>query len=363
MSFVPDPNFSVETAIRRWVLEACDTPGDASLVEQLREIILGIARAHLASGPPSPPPQHLEAEDLAIEFLLHLRKQGNWLIRTKAGLKTEYQRWVATFSNPAHHELWEILSGALHDLARKNLAWRLDAPASNNNHNDAIWTCDAGVDGTALCDLVAFQKAARRIKNYEPPGAGKWHRESSVLPKVIAPSDSKELALDLLHSAGGAICLRDLFEEFKRHVFTFDLSGEEAAANNVSPLSIHPAAMQHFYDLAHERAALIWNAIAEVKGIDIFCDYFIAKNLENRSVTLKDFGDSRRVDEQNKRIVKILLKHLALNLLDALDVDQNTVDSGFRSDFIIESMRILSGNCACRPGKTADPALPIKQIP
>ena len=363
MNHVPDPNFSVETAIRRWVLEACDTPSDASLVEQLRKITLGIALAHLSSGPAFPPPQHLEADDLAIEFLLHLRKETKWMIRTKSGLKTEYGRWVTAFSSPAHHELWETLSGALHDLARKNLAWRLDAPASNNNHNDAIWTGVEGTGGAALCDLVAFQNTARRIKSYKPPGAGKWHVDDKDGPKVISPSDAKELALALLRVAGGALRFRDLLGEFKRHVFAFEQGGENDTDQSASPLSIHPAAMQRFHDLAHERAALIWDAASAGQSTDLLCDYFIPKHLEERSVTLEGFGDPRRVHERLQRMVQSLRQHLALNVAEALDVDDHAVDAGFHSRFVIEAMHILCGKCACRPGKTAAPALPIKQTP
>ena len=359
MNHVPDPNFTVETAIRRWVLEACDTPEDASLVEQLRDIILGIARTHLASGPAYPPAQHLEAEDLAIEFLLNLRKQGNWTIRTKSGLAAEYRRWVAAFSSPAQHELWKILSTALHSLAHENAAWRLDAPASKDNHNDAIWAGDPKAGVKAPCDLVAFEKAARQIESYAPPAASRWHRDGSVLPKVIAPKDAKKLTLALLHAADGKLRFRDLLDEFKRHVFAFDLGGEIDSNQSSSPPSIHPAAMQRFYDLAHERAALIWDAIGEIEGTDLFCGYFIAKNFENRAVTLKDFGDSRRVDERLERMERIMRHHLALNLGDALDIDDAAVDASLRSAFIIEAMRILSEKCTCRPGKTTVPALPI----
>lgn len=361
MSYVPDPNFSVETAMRRWVLETCDAPADAPLVEQLREIILGIARTHLASGPTFPPPQHLEAEDLAIEFLLHLRKQGNWMIRTKGGLKIEYRRWVTAFSSPAYHELWEILSGAVHSLAKESQAWRLDAPAQENNRNDAIWTGVAGAIGTVPCDLVNFQKASQRIKNYAPPAARKWYGDDSVLPKVIAPSDAKELAFTLLHAAGGALRFRDLLGEFKRHVFAFEQGGEIDTDQSASPLSIHPAAMQRFHDLAHDRAALIWDAASAVQSTDLLCDYFIPKHLEERSVTLEGIGDPRRVHERLQRMVQSLRQHLALNVAEALDVDDHTVDAGFHSRFVIEAMHIICGKCACRPGKTAAPALPIKQ--
>ena len=359
MSFVPDPNFKLGEAIRRWVLEACDKDEDGPLIEQLREIILTIARAHLASGPAFQPPRHLDAEDLAIEFLLNLRRQGNWKIRTKSGLAVEFRRWVTAFSTPAQHELWEIVSTALHDLARGNAAWRLDAPASDDNRNDAVWTSVAGTAGGTPCDLVAFEMAARGIRSYAPPAARKWYVEGSILSKVIAPKDAKELTLALLHAAGGAIRLRDLLEEFKRHVFAFDFGGEIDTDDPASPRSIHPAAMQRLYDLAHERAALIWDAASAISGTDLLCDYFIPKHLEERPVTLDGFGDPRRVHERMQRVVQALRQHLALNVAEALDVEDDAVDAALHGGFVREAMHILCEKCGCRPGKTPPQVLPI----
>lgn len=355
MSLAIDPNFSIEAAIRCWVLGDFGAPVDVSQVVQLREIILGIARSHLASGPTFSSSQHLEAEDFAIEFLLNLRKQGNWKIHTKSGLKAEYRRWVSAFCSPAQHELWEILSNALHELSRQNSAWRLDAPASSNNRNDAIWT---SVAGTASFDLAAFQKVARSIKSYEPPAARAWHREGSVAPKVISPSDAKKLTLDLLHAAAGSIRFRDLLEEFSRHVFTFSLSGEDNTENRAIPAAIHPPAMQRFHDLAHERVALIWDAVSVSQCTNLLCDYFIPKYLEGCPVILEDFGEPRRVHERLKRMVQIIKEHLDLNVGEALDVDDVAVNSGLRTGFLVDAMHILRGKCACRPGKTATSALP-----
>ena len=367
MSFVPDPNFKLDEAIRRWVLEACDKDEDGPLIEQLREVVLSIARAHLASSPAFQPPRHLDAQDLAIEFLLSLRSQGNWMIRTKSGLAAEYRRWVTAFSTPAQHELWEIVSTALHDLARGNAAWRLDAPASDDNHNDAVWTGVAGVAGDAPCDLLAFEKAARLIRNYAPPAARKWCVDGAILPKVIAPKDAKELTLALLHAAGGAIRLRDLLEEFKRHVFAFDSSSEIDKDHTASPLSIHPLALTRIYDLAHERAALIWEATSAISGTDLLCDYFIPKHLEERPVILEEFGDPRRVYERMQLVVQYLRQHLALNLAEALDVEDDTVDTArygrdkvvVHGGFVREAMHILCEKCGCRPGKTPPRVLPI----
>ena len=353
-------SFAIDVAIRRWVLEACDKREDAPLVEQLRETVLAIARAHLASGPTFPPPRHLDAEDLAIEFLISLRKQGNWMIRTKSGLATEYRSWVAAFSNPAQHELWAIVSTALHALARENAAWRLDAPASDDNHNDAVWTDVAGAASGRLCDLVVFEKAACSVRNYAPPAARQWSADGAITAKVIAPKDAKELTLALLQVAGGAIRLRDLLEEFKRHVF--DSGGEIDKDHPTDRLSIHPSALTRIYDLAHERVALIWEAASAISGTDLLCDYFIPKHFEERPVTLEGFGDPRRVHERMQLVVQILRQQLALNLAEALDVEDDAVDTArygkdkvvVHGGFVDVAMHILCEKCGCRPGKTTN---------
>lgn len=351
MSSAPDPNFKIDEALRRWVLEACDKDQDKPIIERLREIVIAIARAHLASGPTVQPPRHLEAEDLAIEFLLSLRRKGNWMIRTKSGLTAEYRRWVTEYSSPAQHELWAIVSTALHDLARENAAWRLDAPASENNHNDATWTGFEGPSGVTPCDPAAFEKTARHIQSYAPPAARKWHADDAILPKVIAPKDAKELTLSLLRAARGAIRFRDLHEEFKRHVFAFDIGDATDPDQTATPFSIHPAAMERIHDLAHERAALIWDGVATVSGTDLLCDYFIPKHLEERSVILEGFGDPRRVHERMQGVVGILRKHLALNVVEALDVADDAVDAALHGRFVREAMHILCEKCGCRPGK------------
>ena len=357
MSFARDPRFSVDEAIRRWVLgnfEAPEDKVDELFLGGLHELVISIARTHLASGPTFLAPHHLEAEDLASEFLLSLRRKGNRDIRTKSGLATEYRRWVAEFSNPAQHELWEIVSTALHALSRENAAWRLDAPASDANNNDAMWTGVAGTAGEMLCDIPAFERASHLIRNYSPPAARKWYADDAVLPKVIAPEDAKELVLALLRAAGGAIRLRDLLEEFKRHVFAFELGAEIDTDPSADSISIHPAAMKRLYDLAHERASVIWDAISAAEGTDLLCDYFIPRNLHQQAVTLDTFGDPRRVKEHlERRVVQFLCRHLALDVAESLDVEDDAVDHAFHSRFVVETMHILCKKCGCRPGKSA----------
>jgi len=356
MSFARDPRFSVDEALRRWVVGNFEVPDklDELFLGGLHELVISIARTHLASGPTFLAPRHLEAEDLTSEFLLNLRRKGNGYIRTKSGLATEYRRWVAEFSNPAQHELWEIVSTALHTLSRENAAWRLDAPATDDNNNNAMWTGVAGATGETICDLPAFEKAACFIRNYSPPAARKWYADDAVLPKIIAPEDAKELVLALLRAADGAIRLRDLLEEFKRHVFSFELGGEMDTDPSADSISIHPAAMKRLYDLAHERASVIWDAISGAEGTDLLCDYFIPKNLHQQAVTLDTFGDPRRIKEHlEQRVVRFLRHHLALDVAESLDVADDAVDGAFHSRFAVEAMHILCKKCGCRPGKGA----------
>lgn len=345
------PEFDLGESINRWVLAENFTPEDGNLIQHLRETVLTIARAHLASGPTVQAPQHCDAEDLAMEFLLNLRSRGNWMIRTKSGLTTEYRRWVTGFNSPAQHELWEIVSTALHGLARENTAWRLDASANEDNDNDAVWTGVAGEAGGMACDLVAFEQTARRIRNYPPPAARRWVADDEIQHKVIAPKDAKALTLSLLQAAGGAIRFRDLLEEFKRHVFAFDLVGEPSTQHEDDSHSVHPAAMKRAYELAHQRAAEIWDVVAGIEGTDLLCDYFIAKHLGERAVTLEGFGDPRRVHERMKRLVEILRHHLALNVAEAPNSENDDVNSAFRRSFTLEAMHILCEKCRCRSGK------------
>ena len=348
MTFVPDPDFQIEEAIRRWVLEPCDTPEDKRRIEQLRETVIKIAHDHLESGPTFQP-RHLDEEDLSDEFLLHLRKEGKWMIYTKTGLKCEYSRWVPAFLNPAQHELWEILSIALHALAVEDAAWRLDALSSEPNNNYAVWTGIPEPDGAHACDLPAFERAARRIPKYTPPAARKWHDDDDVVHKVILPDAAMELTLALLRAADGSLHFYDLFEEFKKHVWVFNDGGD----NKDAPYSIHPAAIQRLYPLAHERAGLIWNEILAIHGTNLFCGYFIPKHMDESSVILEKFGEPQRVSERIQDVVRILRQHLDLNMAEALDVDDNAVDASFHGRFVSETMHILREKCGCCRGKTA----------
>lgn len=354
-----DPSFDFPRALRTWVLGPCLTPEDIQLIAHLRQIAVELARNHLASKPIVTPPGYLDAEDLAGEFLDSLRKKGNWMIRTRGGLSVEYRRWVTRFTSPAHHEIWEIVSTALHELARAGVAWRLDASPEEENRNDAIWTGLPGDAGRKSCNLVEFETAARGVPNYPPPAARRWHDEGAAMPKVIAPKDARDLTRALLQAARGSLRLADLIEEFKRHVFVLIVGPLENTSESVGQ-AIHPAALIRLFDLAQDRAELIWTETAEGGFTDLLCKYFIANHLQGRHVALEEFGDPRRVHERLQRVVTILRRHLALDVGEALDLESADLDTSFHSRFVIEAMHGILEKCGCLSGKPANPVLPIE---
>jgi hypothetical protein len=326
----------------------------------LREIAIEIARQHLAARPGVSPPSYLEAEDLAGEFLQHLRLKGNWLIRTRSGLAMEYRRWVTRFSNPAQHEIWEIVSTALRGLGKTGQAWRLDAPLEEPNRNAALWSGSPPVEGQKICNPIDFEAAAQRVRHYPPPAARGWHAAGVAAPKVISPQDALELTLALLQAAAGPVRLADLVEEFKGHIFTLVLAPSETLPEEMGR-PVHPTAMLRLFDLACARAAVVWAEAAAQELTDLLCDYFIANHLLEQPVALEKFGDPRRVHERVRGLVAILRQHLALQVDETLDVESADLDINFHSRFVVEAMHELSGKCACRPGKTPASVLPKQE--
>lgn len=359
-SSTEDVPFDFGRALRLTAQGSWRTPEDIQLVAQLRQIAIKIARKHLDDKPTVSPPGYLDAEDLAGEFLLVLRKKGNWLVRSESGLVTEYRRWVTRFSSPAHYELWETVSAALHELARAGTAWRLDATAEEANKNDAIWTSVPGERGRQFCNLVDFENAARHVGSYPLPAARRQQGERTVKPKVISPKDAQELTLSLLNVAGGAIRLCDLIEEFKRHVFVLVI-GPLVDPPEANVRTLHPGAIMRLFDLAYERAALVWAEVSEAEATDLLCNYFIANYVEERRVSLDEFGDPRRVHERLQRVIGILRNRLALDVNEALDVESEEIDTNLHSRFVVEAMHNLREKCGGLSGEMADPMLPIKQ--
>jgi len=347
----PEP--SVQEQIDCWIRGPWTNSHAERLIGALYQNVLGIARSHLNSRQETGGTTKLEAEDLAMEFLLSIRKEGKWMIRTRSGLAKEYRRWVTSFSNPAQHELWKIVSTALHHLAKAGVAWRIDAPGDAPNDNSALWTGIDGPAGETPCDLDDFKNKASKIRHYAPPSASGYIEETTINHLVISPKDAKQLTSDLLNAAGGAICLRDLLGEFKEHVFSFEISGEVDEARETAPPSIHPASMERIYHLVNNRVDSIWLEVQDMKGTDLLCQYIIPKHVAEAHVTLGDFGSPQRVQERVVLIMGILKDHLALDSAEAFDVEVNAFDDTFKKRFQIQAIQILGEKCGCRPGESA----------
>jgi hypothetical protein len=206
------------------------------------------------------------------------------------GLKREFARFITRREDPAAHELWVSLSEAIHELRKKQEAWRLDDPTDESpNHNAAVWTQSNTERGQIPYDLERFERATESIETFYPPGARRWYEDGQE-PKIISPANAKKLLTLLLTAADGAISFHDLFDAAKRKVFVLKQvdASDGVKELNAEQTVAHPDAQKRLLDEASRRAALIWDQLKKEGLTNCLCTYFLPKYLLGEKVTLPE---------------------------------------------------------------------------
>lgn len=304
---------SVHTQLCIWVGELSVDPAayDAA-VEALFTTTLRLAERHLGTLSERAVAMQ-EAEDLAHEFLVWIKREGNTAIENVNGLMRELKRFAARLRDPAQHELWEILSEALHKLFRSSKARRLDAPGDRPNRNDAQWvTTELENASTTPADLARFTEEAAALPIYRLRGSKRWYPEGKPLPKIISPIEAEELVAKLLVAARGVIRFRDLAEEARRHVFIFATTSQADPGEGRAGPVTHPDALLRLVPEAATRTERIWNEVLAEQLSDLLCGYFIPKHFRKEKTKLESFGASSTAGDRVKKLQRILARHLAI---------------------------------------------------
>lgn len=302
---------------------------------QLHGIVLALARQCVSGGGKMDAQRAEEkSQDLASDFLIwHVRGENKRNIQTEAALRYELRKYATRRNNPEGHELWSLLSEAMHELAREGFARRLDAKPDEHNDNNALWTsASPGADGKKL-NMAVFQRNAKAIKCFYPKqrnpggekaGAGK-HGKKYATPRIIPISEAKLLVEQLLKAAGGPIPFGLLADEARRHVVLIGqyISLDDDSNDSVKSLLESSAARELYADwqewIAYEspaRADRIWQAVMKISHGQALCLYYLPKHFLAKKIVMESVGTPQRISEQSTQIRGIMALELAVERLE-----------------------------------------------
>ena len=305
------------------------------LDERLYGIVLELARQCVSGGGKMDSRIAEEkSRDLASDFLIYdIRGENKRNIQTKAALKHELSKYVTRRDNPEGHELWSLLSAAMHELAREGSARRLNAKPGEYNDNDALWTsAPPRADGKKL-DRVAFQRNAKAIRCFYPkqrnPGGVKSgiekHGKKDATPRIIPISEARLLAEQLLKAAEGPIPFKLLVDEARRHVVLIGqyIDLDDDSKNSAESLLKSPVLQELDADLQEwisyespDRADRIWQAVVKENHGRALCLYYLPKHFLAKKVVMGSVGPPQRISEQSEQICRIMALELAVERLE-----------------------------------------------
>ena len=303
-------------------------------------------------------PAGIDAMDLAHDFLVAARNDGIGVIEHKAGLRTAFGRHVWRSQNPASAELWGTLSESLRELARQGRVRRVDADWSAPNGNDARWAAGSSTAVSQAADVIVFEERAEQLKQYYPPGAHAPGCER--VPKIISPTDARELAEALLNCASGWVTMGALFAAFRKHVHLFsvvtsDDDGEHGTDLNEEDRR-HPDTELKLLEMALDRASAIWETLRQRKLDDVLCGYVLPKVLEGRKVTLESLGKHSVVFDKKEKIMRLLAEELRPEAFTGHDAVES--HNPWHAKLVALVASELAAHCKECAGKSEDSNLP-----
>jgi hypothetical protein len=286
---------------------------DRNLTEALYEAATKTAREILAADTTP----GMEAGDLATEFILWLSGQSGLNIRSHKALRLQMRRFWIRRNAPAAYELWEVLSTALHSLAKRGAVRRLDAPHETPNHNAAIWTSAPEERDEARLDHRGFLERAKALPRY--PRSGKRPKNA----KILQPKEAEELALGLLKAAAVPAPMEVISKEAQQHVILPEIveAPEEGDSEDDAPKGPPPPAAPDRPSIvadelllvreAEHLAALLWDdpqcgRLSTNRVRELLCGFLVPNLLEDGGVPQGNFGSPQRVSEDLKEIYACL---------------------------------------------------------
>ncbi|GAA5146293.1 hypothetical protein GCM10023213_39090 [Prosthecobacter algae] len=343
------------TAIEVWMGREDAGADHDRLIGGLFAVCVNLANELREDSPTRP---GMDAMDLAHEFLVAARHEGLGGIEKKAGLRTAFRRHVWRSQNPASDELWETLSESLRELARQGHACRVGANWSAPNSNDAQWAAGPATGVPQATDMVVFEECAEKLRHYYPPGA--LGAAGKKVPKIISPTDARELAASLLDCAPGWVTMRELFAAFRKHVHLLSVDVSIDDGNNPGFLNEedrrHPDTELKLLELARARAGTLWETLRQKTLCEVLCGYVLPKVLEGKKVTLEALGKHSVVFDKKEKIMRLLAEELRP---EAFAEDEAvTAHHSWHAVFVALVASELAARCDECTGKRENSSLP-----
>jgi hypothetical protein len=246
-------------------------------------------------------------EDLANEFLLDIRRTGNTLLNGLGGVKRQMARLLAK-SNRASAELFDIARNALKALKTRGEAFE----RRGSRVNEDLWwgSQEAGRSKACYEENLIYEDALSGMEPLPPPA----HEGR----RLVSPARARAFVRDLLARMGCPVQMSLIQAAFCRKTSVLSVSTNadkdgagalEEQKNDVGD-EAHEVAFSYtekmLVDQFHTRGEKIGARLCHENLCATYIRYYYPKNIEGRKVTLKQFGDYRRLSEKGLKITKIL---------------------------------------------------------
>lgn len=255
--------------------------------------------------------------DAAMDYIIFLLK-GSCPQHLKSFnlLHKNFRKYLAKNRNPVQYELNQILHTALLFLEKEGAICRGEAYLKKNIMQDTLFAL-AGTPGECMGSIMKYEQNKSSVPHYTT----KIRNNNPEETRIITPENANDLVLKLLAAFGGWISKQELLSAMMKHIpeqFIIQLKfgkdeedQDDQAANIASECDsyIYEHEREQSYAFGFEMTEKIWERITQVSS-KVFCLFFLPKNLYGQKVKLADIGPKSTVDDQNRKIVRILEEEL-----------------------------------------------------
>ena len=254
-----------------------------------------------------------DAQDAAQGFLVEMLQSACPVhIRSVSILVSNAKKYLARRNNPVQYELNEILHEALNDLEKSGVIER-DAASRNHWISNQTLFAVAGTPVAQKASLKDYENNRDTVGSFTT----KLRSGSPEHSRILAPADAKELVMQLLKAFGGWTNKSDIFKAMQNHIpeqmrvisaHTMDDEDndylENIAADPDDNYMDDFSAMQikRISGIASER---IWERICKISN-EVFCLYYLPKNILQKDVKMEAVGKTSTVSDQNKKFTRIV---------------------------------------------------------
>lgn len=282
------------------------------------KLYLSLANMLKKSNIPGIKNNEMEAQDAAIDFISHLLTGVcPEHIARESILVSECRKFLAKKRNPVQYELNDILHTALLALETQKLIERENA-GKKKRISGTIKFALSGTEPSALGSWEKYQEKSSEIPRYVTICRNNdWEHT-----RILTPENANDLVLKLLQAFGGWTPAQDLLRAMMNHIpDQFILEKNESIDTEDSRKDdtkfadkdggnyVFEHETQQSYMIGIESADHIWKQICNVSQ-KVFCLLSLPKYYYQKDVTLQEVGKTSTVDDQNKKIMRILEEEL-----------------------------------------------------